>query len=89
MHNCRVERGKEDPHLNRKIYVLAASSTDYWKHYAAKTTMVAIISGNTEIEESYSNDAMILGQSARLLRGGKVHQVRFTPYFLSSRLIYV
>ena len=40
----RVERGKAHPHLNRKIYVLAALSTVVWKYYAAKTIFVAIIS---------------------------------------------
>ena len=58
----RVERGnvhlsgQSAPHLYRKIYVLAALSTVLWKHYAAKTILVAIISGNTEIEVSYSNN---------------------------------
>jgi len=57
----RVERGKRapwgkaHPHLYRKMYVLAAHSAVLWKHYAAKTILMAIVSGNKEIEESYTN----------------------------------
>ena len=47
--------GHSAPHLNRTIYILAAQSTDLWKHYAAQTILVAIISGNTKLEESYTN----------------------------------
>ena len=52
----RVERGKahpmgqiapngakRTPDLNSEIYVLAAISTDLWKHYAVQTILVTII----------------------------------------------
>ena len=48
----KVERGTAPPmgiahpHLNRKTYVLAALFNDLWKHYAAKTNLVANVYGN-------------------------------------------